>query len=82
MDGCLYLLINVFDCLANTVGRWEAVLTLSSGRVETPGGWRGFTGMAAPCFLVIKAVGVVEMLKIYIFTEDGNELELETNVSK
>ena len=38
--------------------------------------------MAAPCFLVIKAVGVVEMLKIYIFTEEGNELELETNVSK
>ena len=33
-------------------------------------------------FLVIKAVGVVEMLKIYIFTEEGNELELETNVSK
>ena len=37
--------------------------------------------MAAPCFLVIKAVGVFEMLKIYIFTEEGNELELETNVS-
>ena len=75
------MLINVFDCLANTVGRLEAVLTLSSG------GWRRLgDGGASPGwrrrFLVIKAVGVVEMLKIYIFTEEGNELELETNVSK
>ena len=56
------------------------MLTLSSG------GWRRLgDGGASPGwrrrFLVIKAVGVVEMLKIYIFTEEGNELELETNVS-
>ena len=62
-------------------GWLEAVLTLSSG------GWRRLgDGGASPGwrrrFLVIKAVGVVEMLKIYIFTEEGNELELETNVSK